>query len=286
MAAGGYPANGAGLYGCDGAIQNNTIVDNSAADSGGLADCRGTIINCIIWGNAPPEGAQLYDSAPPYHCCIEDWTAGGEGNTSDNPEFVKGSYRLQAHSPCIDAGVNYYWFAWPQRDLDGNCRLAGPSVDMGCYEYDSSPDRDGDLLSDQDEAAANTDPEREDTDGDGLRDGLEALRGSDLLSPTPAAVLEVPSGVPTVQGALCLAVNGDEIVVAPGIYPENIRFCGTEIILRSSEPENSDIVASTVLDGDRAGPVVSFAGNESQECVLSGFTVRNGEAAYGGGIQG
>ncbi|MDP2898282.1 MAG: choice-of-anchor Q domain-containing protein [bacterium] len=179
-----------------------------------------------------------------------------------------------------------YWFAWPQRDADGNCRLVGLAVDMGCYEYGSSPDADGDLLSDADEWAAATDPLTDDSDGDGLRDGLELLRGSNALQVTAPGILNVPSDFATIQQSLCVSLAGDEIIVSPGAYPGNLQFCGPDIILRSSDPGDPNVVGSTVIDGGGLGPVVSFMGGESQACVLAGFTIRNGHSVWGGGILG
>jgi len=177
---------GGGLHLCFGTIQNNTIARNAAAsDGGGLYECRGAIRNCIIWGNtAAGSGSQLLECVAPTFSCIQYWNQGGTGNVAENPEFVNpetGDYRLREASPCRDAGLKYYWFAWPQRDLDGNCRLQGMRVDMGCYEYQAGPDADGDLLSDEDEDRFGTDANREDTDSDGLRDGLEVLRGTSAL---------------------------------------------------------------------------------------------------------
>jgi len=288
-----------GLYRCDGPIQNNLIYGGGLARCGGtiqnntivgkLSECLGTIRNCIIWGNTATDDPRLQDSSIPTYSCIQSWAGGGEGNIAEDPRFVDGAgedFRLQDDSPCIDAGANYYWFAWPQRDLEGNCRLAGERVDMGCYEYGASVDSDGDLASDTDEAEVRTDPLKDDTDGDGLRDGLETLRGSDPLAPTPPRVVHVPSDAPSIQECLCLAVSGDEIIVAPGTYYVNIQFCGVDVILRSSEPGKSDIVASTILDGAATGPVVWFSGHESSACVLAGFTIRNGRSSRGGGICG
>jgi hypothetical protein len=278
----------AGLTGCGGLILNNSIVNNSSSEKGGgLDDCCGTIVNCIIWGNAGEGGEQIYDSNPPSYCCIQDWRGGGIGNLTEDPLFAapaSGDYHLQPGSPCIDAGANYHWISWPQRDLDGNCRLVGERVDIGCYEYGASRDSDGDLLSDADESARGTDAAWSDTDGDGLRDGLEILRGSDPVAATPCGVLRVPSDVATVQGGLCLTRDCDEIVVAPGTYQENIYFCGFDVIVRSTDPLNPSVVASTVLDGSGAGPVVTFTGYESEACVLSGFTIRNGHAEIGADI--
>jgi hypothetical protein len=283
--------SGGGLYSCDGTIQNNTIYANSADKlGGGLMLCYGAIRNCIIWGNtAGQSGNQTWACSTPFFCCVEGWAGGGAGNIDSAPlflDFVNGDSHLESDSPCIDAGASFYWVAWPQRDLDGNCRLVGARVDMGCYEYGSSLDTDGDLLADLEESAAGTEPLADDTDGDGLRDGLEILRGSDAAAVTPAATIRVPSDIATVQAALCLSVTGDEIVVAAGTYLENLQFSGTDVILRSSDPEDPAVVASTVLDGGAAGPVISLTSNETQASVISGFTIQNGWAVWGAGICG
>ncbi len=288
--------NGAGLYGgglgyCNGTVQNNTICGNFAGWYGaGMTECRGEVRNCIVWGNVAKEpGSQIYKSSTPTYTCIQGWAEGGEGNIVEDPQFMdpRGEdYRLQPRSPCVDAGVNYYWFVWPQRDADGNCRLVGDAVDMGCYEFGSFPDRDGDLLSDPDESAAGTEPEAEDTDGDGLRDGLELLRHSDPAEPTPARILRVASEWPTIQVSLFLALKGDEIVVEPGVYRENVRFLGAEVMVRSSDPDSPEIVERTVIDGGGEGPVLTLTGEESEACTIAGFTIQNGKGEAGAGICG
>jgi hypothetical protein len=281
--------DGGGLRGCDGVVQNNTIVANSAQQAGGgLMNCYGAIRNCIVWANTSSDEAQIFDSNGPTFSCIQDWTEWGQGNIAGDPQFAD-TYRLQPGSPCIDVGADYCWFAWPQRDLDGNCRLAGDGIDMGCYEFDSTPDADGDLLRDLVEMslAPNTpNPYNDDSDGDGLRDGLEVLRGTNPIVPTPPSVVDVPGDFATIQEALCLAVPGDEIVVSPLTYYGNVQFCGSDVTLRSTDPEDPDVVAVTVLDGEETGLVVSFVGNESAACVLAGFTIQNGRGDHGSGIRG
>ena len=95
----------AGLYDCDGTIENNTIADNSADWAGGLADCGGTIRNCIIWGNEPVSGPQIITPGPdqPTYSCIQDWEGEGVGNVAYFPYFVDleaGDYHLRTWSPC------------------------------------------------------------------------------------------------------------------------------------------------------------------------------------------
>ncbi len=311
LICGNSAATGGGLVWCNGTIQNNTIVRNSVNGTGsGLSECLGTIRNCIIWNNPSgdpwppipgPEHPQILWSSIPTYSCIQDWDDFGQGNIGEDPGFADapgGDFRLREDSPCIGAGLNYYWFSFPERDADGNCRLAGQGVDMGCFEYGASRDWDGDLLSDAHEGQVGTDPHGDDTDGDSLRDGLEVLRGTDPLAATPPRIVHVPSDVPTIQQCLCLGRSGDEIVVATGLYRENLQFCGPDVILRSSEPQRADVVAATILDGNGVGqdvlplaegcrgPTVSFVGWENEACVLAGFTIRNGRSAGGGGIRG
>ncbi|MCD6385451.1 hypothetical protein J7M23_06695, partial [Candidatus Sumerlaeota bacterium] len=90
-----------------------------------------------------------------------------------------------------------------------------------------------------------------------------------------------------IQHAINAASDGDEIIVYPGTYVENIHFDGKNIILRSTDPTSPSIVASTIIDGGQSGSVVSFSGTELTTCVLAGFTITNGKTSgSGGGICG
>ncbi len=95
----------------------------------------------------------------------------------------------------------------------------------------------------------------------------------------------------TIQAAVDAADEGDTVVVYAGIYSENVRMTGRNITLRSTDPDNGDVVANTIIDGCGAGPVITFAGTEDATCALRGFTIRNGFCDYdytqgGGGICG
>jgi hypothetical protein len=63
------------------------------------------------------------------------WDANGTPNPYDD-FWVEGDYRLTAVSPCIDTGG--IAFLMDNKDLAGNPRIAGASLDMGAYEYQNS----------------------------------------------------------------------------------------------------------------------------------------------------
>jgi len=91
----------------------------------------------------------------------------------------------------------------------------------------------------------------------------------------------------TVGGAVAAAGAGDTVLVCPGAYVENINFSGKAIIVRSIGGPTV-----TILDGNAAGSVVTFATGEGPSSVLEGFTIRNGRSGFdtpgfgnGGGIR-
>ena len=104
------------------------------------------VINCIIWGNYQQ---QVYSSNYPVtitHSCVQGGAV-GEDNIEDDPLFidaVNGDFRLQAASPCIDAGKNRGPVFMPLNDLGGNFRQIDGNgdgaavIDMGAYEYGSA----------------------------------------------------------------------------------------------------------------------------------------------------
>lgn len=107
-------------------------------------------------------------------------------------------------------------------------------------------------------------------------------------TPTPivSTVIHVPADYPSIQEAIDVSSDGFEIIVHPGIYKENVRFNGKNILLHSVSPTSGSLVLSTIIDGDGADSTVIFDGGETGTCVLSGFTIQNGKSYNGGGILG
>ena len=92
------------------------------------------------------------------------------------------------------------------------------------------------------------------------------------------------SSYTTIQAAIDAAWSGDEIIVKPGTYYENIRIGAKDLILRSTDPTSSTVVAQTIIDGGKPvdpqkGTAVKI-NNQSAVLVLSGLTIIHGVGTY------
>ena len=141
-------------------VINCTLIANYAGVSGGgVGNDRSSpvLVNSILWANSSPDRAQISSSADVTYTDIQGgWP--GTGNINSHPLCVRmpsagpdgvwgtqdddyGDLRLQASSPCVDAGDNSAVPSEIVTDFDGNPRIwdgngDGQSrVDMGAYEY-------------------------------------------------------------------------------------------------------------------------------------------------------
>ena len=108
-----------------------------------------------------------------------------------------------------------------------------------------------------------------------------------------AGVINVPADQPSVQQAVAAAVDGDEIIIAPGVYFEQVDLLGKAITLRSTDPDDPAVVAATVIDGgndpdlagfpQNPGSTITASSGETQDTRLVGLTITGGAALQSGG---
>jgi parallel beta-helix repeat protein len=151
---------------------NNTVVQNSADNSGGgmfITGANPDVTNSVFYNNDSPIGSQIRTIngngswAPNFRYCniqggMANLTTSGnpivyQDNIDVDPLFTDSSnidFRLQATSTLINAGTsasaiitspwsgsNGQIINFPDTDLDGNQRIIN-NIDIGAYEFDSS----------------------------------------------------------------------------------------------------------------------------------------------------
>lgn len=166
-----------------GLLKNCTLVSNSSA--GGNAAFHSVAFNCILYYNTcyyNLQGPANYDSSSSLiNCCTFPTPyPAGQGNFTNAPLFVDlagGNFRLQAGSPCINAGANKY--APAPIDLDGNPRIAGGTVDVGAYEFQAPASKISYAWLNQYNLPADGSADNLDSDGDGLSNWQEWIAGTD-----------------------------------------------------------------------------------------------------------
>ena len=292
---------GGGVYnrdGCNPILINCIITGNLAkGDSGGgggggictrnlKIDSSQIFINCSFAGNTAPRGNSLsYDSLGKdfpstvqlTNCIIWDggnkiWNndestititfsnvqglIGGrsgllEGNINAEPLFVDADgaddvigtkdddLRLLPGSPCIDAGDNSAIMAGVIVDLDGNPRIMNGIVDMGAYEGGVAPPPDVYYVD-----AVN---------GDNSNDGLT-----------------LETAFATIQKGIDVAVDGEVVLVYPGVYTGEINFLGKGIKVQGIATKAG--IALIENPGDFG---VSFYYGEGPDSVLKNFIIEN-----------
>ncbi|HOC56498.1 MAG TPA: choice-of-anchor Q domain-containing protein, partial [Verrucomicrobiota bacterium] len=238
--------DGGGAYG---SILNNCTLSDNSADWGGGAN-SGTLNNCIVYYNSAPNGPNHYDCILNYSCTTP--LPAGTGNFTEEPRFVNtngwSNLRLQANSPCINAGNNAYVVG--ATDLDGNPRINGDTVDVGAYE-------------------------------------LQPVHYVTMTNSNPLAPYNSwATAATSIQDAIDVAVDGEEIVVADGVYATGGRavyetmtnrvVIDKVVTVRSVNGPLLAVIEGCAVaetgNGDAAIRCVYVGPN----AVLSGFTLTNG----------
>jgi len=84
----------------------------------------------------------------------------------------------------------------------------------------------------------------------------------------------------TIQSAVDAATTGDIIIVKPGVYTGSgswdINFQGKAIVLQSQDPDDHQIVQTTIIDcNDQGHYGFVFNSGETTQTILAGFSITN-----------
>jgi hypothetical protein len=87
---------------------------------------------------------------------------------------------------------------------------------------------------------------------------------------------------PTIQGAIDLAVGGDTILLAPGVFTgvgnKNVSFGGKDVLVTSEAG-----AAATTIDCEDSGRAFIFFQSETSAATIAELTIRNGSPGDPGG---
>jgi hypothetical protein len=221
-----------GAYG--GALNNCTLTRNLAfiiSDHfGGPANGEGSgaMNNCILFGNT---NQILFGNTNQSFCqdCYYPGMLEGGNNWYGDPLFVDtngwANLRLQSNSPCINAGNNSYITS--ATDLDGNPRIAGGTVDIGAYEFQSPASTISYAWLQRYGLPINALTDTADPDGDGVDNYHEWLAGSDPTNPFsfPPLLTLIPYGANVIltwpTNAVGCTLQSTTNLVLPAVWSTN-----------------------------------------------------------------
>jgi hypothetical protein len=197
LVVGNTAGSGGGLY--SGTISNCTVASNAATNSGGGVEGGGGAwcYNSILYHNFAPSGSNNIGTKF-NNCCTQPNFSGG--GITNEPRFVNlagGDFHLQSNSPCINSGGN--GFVSGSVDLEGNPRIAGGTVDIGCYEFPTPGSTISYAWLQQYSLPTDGSADRVDSDGDGASNFQEWIAATDPTNALSRLVMTslVPSGTGT-----------------------------------------------------------------------------------------
>ncbi len=146
-------ATGYGIYATGGRVENCTIVGNNytKSDSSGrafiLSEGAAAINNIVVDNsnlNSLANYSVAYNSTLQNNCVnpliTRNGLPWGDDNMNVDPNFTDTAHRdytLGGFSACVNGGRALSWHNGA-KDLNGNPRVIGPAVDIGCYERAAS----------------------------------------------------------------------------------------------------------------------------------------------------
>ncbi|MGC9942190.1 MAG: choice-of-anchor Q domain-containing protein [Verrucomicrobiota bacterium] len=248
---------------------NCTVVSNSAAGNVGAVETS-TLKNTIVYYNySHYTNADVASGDECSNCCASFLNDVGIGIFTNAPLFVNpaaGNYHLLPWSPCINAGNNSFItninvgnnpLITDRTDLDGKPRIVGGIVDIGAYEFQSSPH-------------------------------FVSLAGTNPVAPFTNWL----TAATNIQDAIDAANTGDLIVVSNGTYQSGATLVDEYtlpnriVIDKAVTVQSVNGATATIIAGSRA---VQQSDSTSIRCaylangsVLSGFTLTNGATQSSG----
>ncbi|MEA1972289.1 MAG: hypothetical protein U9N34_03220, partial [Candidatus Cloacimonadota bacterium] len=103
-----------------------------------------------------------------------------------------------------------------------------------------------------------------------------------------ATIINIPTEQETIQEGINVAVNGDTVLVQPGIYYENLVIDSLYISLFSNYVVSQDTldIYNTVINGNQTGSVIKLVDCGSLANEIIGFSISDGFDSFenGGGI--
>ncbi len=108
-----------------------------------------------------------------------------------------------------------------------------------------------------------------------------------FLALLPAAIINIPEDYSTIQEGINASIDGDTVLVQPGVYYGGINYFGKQIVVGSLYVNDrlQQYVEDTFINGSGNEPVVTFENEENVGTILIGFTIINGSSEEGGGIR-
>jgi len=100
----------------------------------------------------------------------------------------------------------------------------------------------------------------------------------------PSKTLVVPvAGVNAIQQAIDAAKSGDTLIVTAGVYDGDINLQGKDITIVCTNPDDPNIINSTIIDCVQTSRAFIFNSNEGPNTIIDGFTIINGSVTGVGG---
>ncbi len=217
-------------------IFGNTIVNHSVAGiSAAYCSISPDIENCIIWNcNEDLSGCVARYS------CIENSFDSNDPNyigcINSDPCFIDaniGNYGIQPYSLCGDAGD-------PDITTEGETDIDG-------------------------------EPRRMNLDGEADANSIIDIGADETFG----KIFNVTRQryYLSINDAVNDSDNNEEIIINEGLYHEKINFTNKEIILRSKDPNDWEIIKNTIIDGGIGGNAVTFNSGDGNS-ILKGLTIQ------------